>query len=140
MNQVQQLILEIFKEFKVPVDGIINPMSFRVNSWDRNLQDQFIDSIEKLIKEGYVFSKEKNYGITQKGYDLIYQNYSIKDTEELILSLFKKHKVGVDEILMSNNFTLFVNELERYHFDNFTNAIDSLIKETSIEKMVTFIH
>lgn len=132
MTNTQEKILEIFKKHKTPKEGVIRPQSFDINSWDRLSQDEFAEAINQLIEEGYVSVKEGWYLLTEKGYDYIFRNYSIKDTEEVILNFFRKHKIREGEVLMQRNFNSLQEE-DRFHFDNFNNAMQNLILEGLIE-------
>ena len=133
MTSTQEKILEVFKKHKTPKDGVIKPQSFDIRSWDRRSQDEFQDAMNQLITDGYVSTKDNWYVLTEIGYDHNYSEYSIEDTKELIMGVFKKHKVGVGEILMQNHFITLQQTMERFHFDNFNSAIQGLISDELFE-------
>lgn len=133
MTNTQEKILEVFKKHKVPVNGILKPQSINFRTWDRRSQDEFQISMNELIEEGYVSVRDNWYVLEEKGYRYIYRNYSIEDTKKIILDVFRKHKVGVGEILMSNHFITTQQNAERFHFDNFNSAMQDLIADGLIE-------
>lgn len=89
--------------------------------------------MQQLISDEYISIKDNWYVLTEKGYDHLYSDYSIEDTKDLILGVFRKHKVGVGEILMQNHFISLQQDMDRFHFDNFNAALHSLIAEGQIE-------
>lgn len=135
MTSTQEKILEVFKEFKIAINGILNPQSLnsRIRTWGKRSQDESTEAIKQLITGGYISSDDKWYILLEKGYNYIFRNYSIEDTEQLILDVFRKHKIGVGEILMQNSFLSFRQEAERFHFENFNNAILNLHTKRLIE-------
>ena len=133
MTNTQEKILDVFKKHKTPKDGLIKPQSFDIRSWDRRSQDEFPEAMKQLIADGYSSVKDDWYVLTEKGYNHIYCDYSIEDTKEIILGVFRKHKVGVGEILMQNHFISVQKNADRFHFDNFNSAMQSLISDGLIE-------
>lgn len=133
MTNTQEKILEVFKKFKTPKDGIIKLQSFNTQTWDRKSQDEFNSAMQQLISDVYVSTKDGWYVLTEDGYNYIYRKYSIEDTKQLIMNVFRNHKVGVGGILMQNNFITLQQTAERFHFDNFTFALQSLISDGLIE-------
>ena len=133
MTNTQEKILDVFKKHKTPKEGILKPQSINIRIWDRRSQDEFENAMKQLIADEYVSVKNEWYVLTEKGYNHIYCDYSIEDTKELILEVFRKHKIGVGEILMPNHFISLQQNIDRFHFDNFTIAIQSLILERLIE-------
>jgi len=133
MTNTQEKILEVFKEHKVSRNGVLKPQSINIRSWDRRSQDEFENEIKQLIEDEYIFIKDSWYVLTDKGCDYIYRNYSIETTKSLILEVFKKHKIGIDEIIMQNSFIKLQQSVDRFHFDNFTLAFQNLISDEYIE-------
>lgn len=133
MTSTQEKILNNFKHYKTPVDGILNPRSIDVRSWDRRSQDEFNDHLENLIEQEYLGTKNSWLTLKQKGYDYLYRDYKVQDTKDLIMQVFAEHELGVNQVLMKRVFNNFVQKLERFHFDNFNKAMDSLISDELIE-------
>lgn len=133
MTDTQEKIFEVFKKHKTPKDGVIKPQSFDIRNWDRRIHDEFQDAIGQLITDNYVSTKDGWYVLTEKGYNHIYSNYTIEDTIELILDVFRKHKVIVGEILMQNHFIKPQQDMDRFHFDNFSIAMQKIIVDGLIE-------
>jgi hypothetical protein len=135
MTNTQQKILEVFKEFKTSLNGVLKPQSLdsRIRNWDRRSQDEAANAVEQLIKEEYISTNDNWYVLLEKGYNHLFSDYKLEDTENIILDVFKKHKIGVGQMLMTNSFISTQNSAERFHFDNFNNAINSLIQKHLIE-------
>ncbi len=135
MDNLQQEILKIFGEFKTPVNGIISLQSVesRIRNWDRRSQDNSKQALDELISTGYVGTKNSWLTLTQKGYDFLNQGNSIADTEEIILDFLRKRNLGVGHIIMENWFTSLRTKLERFHFDNFNEALQNIINKGFIE-------
>ncbi|MCL2597478.1 MAG: hypothetical protein FWD66_07445 [Paludibacter sp.] len=90
--------------------------------------------MQGLIDDGFVSTKDDRwYILTEQGYEYIYKNYTVKDTEELIMSVFRKHKKGIGEPIMSNSFLSLQQDMERFHFDNYGLAFQNLIEGNFIE-------
>jgi predicted transcriptional regulator len=135
MNELKEKILDIFREFKTPVNGVLNPKSIegRILKWNRTLQENTQQSITELISEGYVGSKEGWLTLTQKGYDFLYNGYSILETESIILDFLAKRNLGVGNVIMQNWFNSELTKLERIHFDNFNTALQNIIDKGFID-------
>lgn len=137
MTNTEQKILDVFKEFKTSRNGVLKPQSLdsRIRSWDRRSQDESRASIQQLISDEYITINDNWYILLDKGYDYISKDYSIEDTEALILDIFRKHKKGIGEMLMTNSFLAVQQSAERFHFDNFDNAFKSLISKGLLEQV-----
>lgn len=135
MDILQSKVLQIFREFKTPVDGILNPQSIqsKIRNWDRRSQDNSLVAINELKSNGYIGTKDNWFTLTQKGYNFLYEGFSIEDTENIILEFLRKRNLGVGHVIMKNWFTSFTTEIERYHFDNFNEAFSNIIEKEYIE-------
>lgn len=135
MTNTAEKILEVFKEFKTPVNGVLKPQSLdsRIRNWDKRSQDEAANAINQLITDEYISTKDNWYVLLEKGYTHLFSGYKLEDTENIILSVFAKHKIGVGQMLMTNSFITLQNSVERFHFDNFNNAINSLIEKGLIQ-------
>lgn len=136
MDNLQQKILEIFGEFRTPINGVLKPQSLesRINKWDKRSQDNSSQALDALISNGYVGIKDSWLQLNQKGYDFLNQGLKIEDTENIILDFLRKKNLGVGNIIMENWFTSLTNNLQRFHFDNYKEAFQNIIKKGFIEK------
>ncbi|MPS74240.1 MAG: hypothetical protein E2590_13990 [Chryseobacterium sp.] len=136
MDNLQQKLLQIFGEFRTPVDGVLKPQSLesRIKNWDRRSQDNAHQALNDLISNGYVGTKDSWFTLTQKGYDFLNQGLSIEDTENIIMEFLRKRNLGVGHAIMANWFTSLTTRLERFHFDNFNNALQNIINKGFIEE------
>lgn len=128
---MRERILEIFKKQKTPVNGFVMNRVFStfIRTLNPREQDEFPTALQGLLDEGYIETRDGDYILTQEGYNYIYRDYTLNETEEIILNVFREHKIRAGQILMQNTFTILQNRLERIHFDNFNNAINSLITD-----------
>ncbi|MPT35695.1 MAG: hypothetical protein E2604_11580 [Flavobacterium sp.] len=135
MDQLKQRILEIFREFKTPVNGILKPQSVegRIRNWDRRSQDDANEAINELISEEYIGVKDNWYTLTQKGYNHLNEDYSITDTENIILNFLKSRNLKAGDVIMPNWFNSLLQNIGRVHFDNFNTALQNVIHKGIIE-------
>lgn len=135
MDNLQQKILEIFGEFRTPVNGVLKPQSIysRITNWDRRSQDNSQQALNDLMSDGYIGTKDNWLTLTQQGYDFLNKGYSISDTESIILDFLKDRNLGVGHVIMENWFISLTTKLERFHFDNFNNAFQNIIDKGYIE-------
>jgi hypothetical protein len=128
MDDLQKKILEIFRDKKVPVGGVCKPqvIDFTVRTWQRNEIDRSPADIERLINDGFIGLKDGWYTLEQKGYDELYKNYKLEGTEDIIMAIFRKHKTGKNEVIMGGALTSVQQSVDRYHFDHFQQALQSL--------------
>jgi hypothetical protein len=135
MTNLQERILEIFKDLKTSKNGVQKPQSFdsKIRLWDRRSQDEAEQAIADLITDNYMSVNESWYVLTEKGYNYIYRDYSIEDTEEIILDIVRNHKVGVGNIIIQNWFTSTQQSADRFHFDNFNKALQNIIDKDFLE-------
>lgn len=135
MDNLQQKILKIFGEFKTPANGILKPQSLssRIKNWDRRSQDNSQQALDELISNGYVGTKDNWLTLTQKGYDFLNQGFSIEDTENIILDFLRNRNFGVGHVIMENEFANLTRKLERFHFENFNQAVQNIISNGFIE-------
>ena len=136
MNQTKIKILEVFREFKTPVDGILNPQSLnsRIMKWDVKSQDESKNAIEELMKDEYIGMNDRFLTLTQKGFDFLNQDYDIEDTETIVLDMLRKRKLRVGNVIMPNWLTAEQQNLERIHFENFNQAINNVLQKEYIEE------
>lgn len=120
-----QSIFDIFRKHKTPVNGVLYPrhISASIHLWDRSQQEQFRYDIQKLADEEYIIIEQDVYRLTKKGYDYIYQHYSLQDTIDIILADIRRHRIGEDEMLLLQNLMLTLKNAERVHFDNYHEAL-----------------
>jgi len=137
MKELEQCLIDVFKEFKVPKNGIIRSQTLygRIRTWDRPAQDGATSALNQLISDGYIAFDDNHYILLENGYNYIFRNYSIVDTEKVILNEFKIRKLGVDHILPSNTLISLQQSVERFHFDNFTIALERLISQKHIKEL-----
>lgn len=135
MTNLKQRILEIFKDFKTPVNGILKPQSVegRIRNWDRRSQDEANGAFNELISDGYIGLKDGWYTLTQKGYNHLNKDYSITDTENIILDFLKSRNLKAGYVIMPNWFNSLLTKLDRVHFDNFYTALQNVIDNGIIE-------
>lgn len=135
MTNLQDRVLEIFKDLKTSKNGVQKPQSFdaKIRRWDRRSQDEAGQAISDLISDNYMSVNDGWYVLTEKGYNHIYKDYSIDDTEEIILDTVRKHKVGVGNIIKENWLTSTQQSVGRFHFDNFNKALQNIIDKGFLE-------
>jgi hypothetical protein len=135
MTNLQEQILEVFKDFKVSRNGVMNPLSLdmRIKKWDSNSRNDSATAVKELIGNGYISFDQNWYTLLDKGYDHIFYGYSIADTESLILGEFKSRKISIGHRLMRDSLSPLQQSLERFHFDNFNPALKNLILVGLIE-------
>lgn len=136
MDNLQQKILEIFAEFRTPVNGVLKLQSIesKITKWDRRSQDNSQQALNSLISDGYIIdTKDYWLRLTQKGYDFLNQGYSILDTEEVILDFLKMRSLKTGHVIMENWLTNLTTKLERFHFDNFHEALQNIVDKGYIE-------
>jgi len=135
MTNTQERLLDIFKSNKVGVGHILKPQVImsKTRSWDRRALDEAQGAINGLVDEGYISTNGDFFVLEQKGYDHIYAGYSILDTERMIMDVFRRHKIGVGQMIMSNSFLELERSMERFHFDNYNQAFQNLGRKGMIE-------
>lgn len=125
---ISESIFDIFRKYKVPVNGTLYPRHIVASThlWDKQRQERFEQQASELVKDGYIVKEGDAYRLTQKGYNYIYQYYSLQDTVELILSDFRKRRIGENEMLLLPALLSTLQEADRYHFDNYDKAMKVL--------------
>jgi predicted transcriptional regulator len=131
----QDLILKAFKKLRVPCDGALKPESLdiEIKRWPEPYQDEAFDALKRLVDSEYILVRGSSYVLTEKGYDYIYKDYSIRDTEKIILDEIRRRDIDAGNIIMSNWLNALQRDMEIFHSDNFNNAIRSLIDKGFIE-------
>lgn len=135
MNQVGKKIMEIFRTAKVGAESVLKPQVVQqaIRSWSRPDQDAAPAALKELMEEGYLSTKEDWYVLTQKGYDYLYEGYSIENTKRLILDVFEQQKVGAGKSIMASALIGVRQKANRFDMDNFQAALEELVKDGVIE-------
>jgi hypothetical protein len=135
MTITEELTLKAFKKFRIPSGGVLKAESFsaEMKRWHKAYQEEAFSARKKLIDGGYLSIKDKCYILTDKGYNYIYKDYSVIDTEKLILTKIGRHGIDVGNIIMTGWLNSLQLEAERFHSDNFNNAIQNLMEKGFIE-------
>jgi wobble nucleotide-excising tRNase len=136
MNEVSKRIMEIFRKAKVGADNVLKTQVVQeaIRSWDRPAQGEAQKASNKLMDEGYLQAKEGWYVLTQKGYDYVYEGYSIEDTKRLILDEFERKKVGASEGMMVNSLISLKQNAGRFDMDNFAKAMQEMANDAWIKE------
>lgn len=135
MTNTQELILQVFQDFKTAREGVLKPQSLdtRVRKWERPAQEEAAEALQGLMAEDYVSTKEGWYVLTGKGYDYIYRNHSVAETEKIIRQELKRRNLAAGNSILLNWFNTLKHEIDRYHFDHFNEAFQNLVNEEIME-------
>jgi hypothetical protein len=129
MTGMQERIFNVFKEFKVSRNGVIdsNSLDLTIKKWGTGSREGEDKALGELVALGYLSFENNWYTLLGKGYDHIYDGYTITDTESLILGEFKARKINAGHRLVRDSLSPLQHSLERYHIDNFNAALLNLI-------------
>ena len=129
MNNLQLKILNIFREFKNGVGHVLNPQSLnsKISQWDRRSQDESQTAIENLVTEGFISYDGSHFILNQSGYDKIWEGYTLQDTENFILNIYRERNLGIGHGLHPAALNGIRNNAERFHMDNMGTAWQSLV-------------
>jgi hypothetical protein len=128
---ITENIFDIFKKHKVPVNGVLYPryISAGLHLWDKQHQDSFASEMNELVRQGLVTADNDAYRLTQTGYNQIYKHYTIQDTVDLIMGDFRRRRIGKNEILLLPALLSTLQDADRYHLDNYDQAVKLLVKK-----------
>ena len=124
MNQIKKIIFNKIKELKLEVGHVLPKNKLYEGLNPKELENVKTKIIE-LVKENYLSEKNGGFELLQKGYNYIFKDYTLEDTEQLILLTLKNHNIKKGESVLFN----FINrksEWEKYFVDTFDDAIKSL--------------
>lgn len=129
LTEISERILDIFKKHRIPANGLLyeRHITSCTSLWDEEEKDAFADEVKNLTELGYVNKDDTVYRLTQAGYDFLYRHLSMDDTIHLILSDFRKRRIGTNDILLLPALLATLQDAERYHFDHYDKAIRILV-------------
>lgn len=97
-------------------------------------QEDIKGTLEALEADDFISVSDTGIQLKQKGYDHIFSEYSIQDTEEKILNALRKFDLRRGDAVPFVPLFHQRNEWGRYYFDTFQAAFDSLIANGYITK------
>lgn len=129
ITNISEKIFEIFRKHRIPANGVLYPrhISASIHLWEKSGQEGFEEEMNELVRQGFVNAEEDIFRLTQRGYDYLYRRYSIQDTMDVILSDFRKRRIGKNEILLLPALLATLQDVDRYHFDQYDKAIHVLV-------------
>lgn len=130
-SKISESIFEIFRKYRIPANGVLYPrhISASLHLWEESGAERFNEEIQKLISKGFVEQEEDTYRLTKQGYEYLYRRYSIEDTMDLIMSDFRKRRIGMNDILLLPALLATLQDADRYHFDHYDKAIRILVEK-----------
>jgi len=130
MNQIKEIILNKIKESKLGVGHVLPTRVLQtlfLEVLNPKQQESFNASVDELVNESYLSEKNGGLELLQKGYDHIFKDYTLEDTERLILHILEDSKIGRGHSIPLRIFFERQVDWERYFADTLEMAIQSLI-------------
>ncbi len=135
MNGLEKKILQLFETYQVARNGILQFQSFqsKVLNFSRKEQDNLTEAIQFLTNKGYIEEVKQGFKLTSSGFDYLYSNITIEDTENEIMDVFYSKNMGVSHVLPKQALMGTKVSLHPKHKENLNEAIDNLLKKQFVE-------